>query len=135
MKKNQNTIAGLAKSNENISSQHKYPFIDQLVDTLHSNEINTMIKDKIHNDDEKSIFMMFVMMYFVINVKVQTESQTTAVTKEQIKDVMTQIIGDYDKRRTCLQMFEPYFRQFFNDTEKIEINGSKQLLLNESYNV
>jgi D-serine dehydratase len=108
MKKNQNTIAGLAKSNENISSQHKYPFIDQLVDTLHSNEIN---------------------------VKVQTESQTTAVTKEQIKDVMTQIIGDYDKRRTCLQMFEPYFRQFFNDTEKIEINGSKQLLLNESYNV
>jgi hypothetical protein len=110
----------------NQTVRHNYPFIDQLVDTLHSDELNTIIKDKLRTDDDKSIFMMFIMMYFIINIKVQS------IQKEQIKDVMAQFIGDYDKRRVCLQMFEPYFRQFFNESTKIENKGIQQILMNNN---
>ena len=127
----------MKKANSKVAKNKNskvYPFVDQLVDTLYCDNINNIINDKIQTDMDKSIFMMFVLMYFVVNIKLQSAIDNQQLksdnvqTKEHIKNIMTHIIADGEKRKACLQMFESYFRQFFNKNatvfhQKLKIEG------------
>lgn len=92
-----------------------YPFIDELVDTLHSEGIKSIIQEKVQSDMDKSIFLTFVLMYYVINLKLQSvdSDDYNKCIKQQIKSIMSQIIRDPEQRKACLLTFESYFRQFF----------------------
>jgi hypothetical protein len=105
----------------NTIKKHKYPFIDELVDVLHSDKLNKLLTNNVQRDSDKSIFMMFVVMYFIIYLKLSSSS----LSKEQIKDIMCSTIGDPHKRKACLHLFESQFRQFFLP-ESIKIENKEE---------
>ncbi len=113
--------------------KHKYPFIDELVDVLHSDKLNKLLSKNVQSDSDKSIFMMFVVVYFIINLKLRTSSiGEDPFNKQKIKDIMSSVIGDAHKRKACLDLFESHFRQFFTPSlGKIENKDENYLYLKE----
>lgn len=110
-----------------------YPFIDEIVDTLYTEHLNTLMDKSIETESDKSVFLMFVMMYFCIHLKLKHPDDDTKdntddhVKREQIKVILSEVIRDSDKRRLCINMFQSKFQDLFisNGT------GSKRLLKNK----
>lgn len=88
-----------------------YPFINKMVDAFYNDNTNALIEGAIDNDNDKSIFLMFVMMYFGIHLKLDKENDD--IKKDQIKILMTELIKDPTKRQFCIEMFENKFQDIF----------------------
>jgi hypothetical protein len=82
----------LQKTNKN------YPFIEKLVDSLYTKELNEIMESENVKED-KNTFMMFIAMYF--SIRVHSES----ITKDDIKIFMTELVRDQSKRRKCIELF------------------------------
>ena len=72
------TLSKIFKNNEiitTLSSEIKqiYPFINEMVDSFYTKECNELIDKAIQSETDKSIFMMYIMMYFGIHLKLETE--------------------------------------------------------------
>jgi len=88
------------KSIKSIEIQHikkKYPFIDELVDSLFTEKINDII-DSENVQIDKRTFIMFITMYFITKLN-------TDFDKESIKYFLSDIINSPDKRRKCIELF------------------------------
>lgn len=103
-----------------------YPFIDDMVNTLYTQESNDLIKRAIEGETDKSVFMMFIMMYFGIHLKLET--QNDEVKKQQIKLLLTDLIRDPEKRKYCIEMFQNKFNNVFLESSS---NSNKNLLIKD----
>lgn len=95
-----------------------YPFVNKIVDTLYEST-EVLLKNHIDDESEKGIFMMFIVMYYIIHLKTSNDSINQ---KTDIKETLSDILRDSEKRTMCLRMFESTFRQIFTC-------GSKSLKL------
>lgn len=84
------------KSQSNI-----YPFIDTLVDALFTPEINAIIDSDNVQFDKKS-FIMFICIYF------STRLYAKKCSKQTIKEFMTDIIRNPEKRQKCILLFNSF---------------------------
>ena len=89
-----------------------YPFIDELVDTFYTDETNSLIENAVSSNGDKSVFLMFVMMYFGIHLKL--DNSNDQVKKEQLKLMLSDIVKDHNKRQICIQMFHEKMQDIFN---------------------
>jgi hypothetical protein len=94
-----------------------YPFVDEIVETLFD-ECDSLIQNHINNESDKSIFMMFVMMYLTVHVKLKDSFiiMSKQEKKDTIKTILTEFIRDPSKRQACLYMFENKFKTLFNSS-------------------
>lgn len=93
-----------------------YPFINELVDTFYKEHLNTFIDKSIESEGDKSVFLMFIMMYFCIHLKLENENND--IKKDNIKILMSDIINDPEKRKLCLELFESKFHNLFLQSSK-----------------
>lgn len=118
--------------NKIISSSQKseiiniYPFINEMVDSFYTKECNELIEGAIESESDKSIFMMYIMMYFGIHLKLERENDETK--KHQIKLLLTDLIRDHEKRKYCIEMFQNKFQNVFLESSSKE---NKNLLVKD----
>ena len=62
---------------KNMVENKIYPFIDEMVDVFYTENCNSMIKQAIETESDKKTFLMFVMMYFGIHLKLENENDET----------------------------------------------------------
>jgi hypothetical protein len=86
---------------EKVHAVYKvYPFINNLVDFLYTDELNTLIQNNIKSDLDKRSFMMYIIMYFYTYLNVSHKT-----SKEDIKYFLTDIIQNPDKRQKCIELY------------------------------
>jgi membrane-bound lytic murein transglycosylase len=111
------TTQELQISNKQDLKKVIYPFVDEMVDTLYTDECNNLIENAVSTNGDKSVFLMFVMMYFGIHLKL--DNQNDATKKEQIKSMLSDVIRDPHKRKLCIEMFQNKVQDIFNfDSDK-----------------
>lgn len=96
-----NTTIETMETMETYKNKNKnkiYPFIDELVDALYTDELNKMIDSENVQVDKKT-FIMFIIMYFV------TRINSDVVDKESIKYFLTDLIRTPEKRHQCIEIF------------------------------
>lgn len=113
-------------SNTNTEIVEIYPFINEMVDSFYTKECNELIEKAIESDSDKSIFMMYIMMYFGIHLKLENENNETK--KTQIKLLLTDLIKDHEKRKYCIEMFQNKFQNVFLESSSKE---NKNLLVKD----
>ena len=74
-------------NNDNLKNNEVFPFIDQMVNIFYNDQINELLNDSITGGYDKSIFLMFVVMYFGIHLKLENKDKDEK--KQQIKYLMT----------------------------------------------
>ena len=92
------------------------PFVDDVVDALYE-ECDRLIDKYIETNSERSIFMMFMVMYLAVHLKLKDnldgdESQR----KLAMKQILSEFIGNPEKRSICIEIFEKRFRTLFFET-------------------
>lgn len=115
---------------KNIVKNEIYPFINEMVDTFYTKECNELIEKAIESDTDKSTFMMFVMMYFGIHLKLET--QDNDVKKSQIKMLLTDLIKDHDKRKFCIEMFQTKFQSMFLESSASSKTNNNLLITDKT---
>lgn len=90
-----------------------YPFIDTLVDALFTKEINDIIDSENVSVDKKS-FIMFICIYF------STRLYSNKCSKEAIKQFMTDLIRNPEKRQKCILLFNSFEQVVNVDVKQIE---------------
>lgn len=110
--------------NKDIVKQKIYPFIDEMVDTLYNDDSNYLIEKVIETSTDKSIFMMFVVMYYSIFLKLDNKDKE--IKRSQIKILMNEFIQDPEKRKFCIELFATKFQDIFSSDE---IQNNKRLFL------
>lgn len=99
----------LTQSKKNNVQTRIYPFIDELVDSLYTDEINNIIESENVKVDKKTFFM-FIIMYFVTRLSINNVYNS----KENIKLIMTDIIRDPIKRSKCIEIFLSFQKNMNN---------------------
>ena len=89
------------------------PFIDELVNLLYTSDINNVIKKKCITNDDKRVFLMFVLMYFYsyLNLQNVQNVQNNIDVKDILKIFLSDLIKNPDKRLKCIEMYS-----IFEDT-------------------
>jgi hypothetical protein len=100
-------------NSQNVNFNEIYPFINEMVDTFYTENINNLIEKSIEANSDKSIFMMFITMYFAIHLKLKDDQYK----KTYIKQLMSEIINDPIKRVQCIEMFESKFHDIYNSSK------------------
>lgn len=77
-----------------------YPFIDSLVDSLFTKEINDILESENVKED-KNTFLMFITIYFTTRLY----ADNNTATKTNIKNFMTELIRNSEKRKKCIELF------------------------------
>lgn len=116
------------QQNKDIIKQKIYPFIDEMVDTFYTDRSNLLIEKVIETSTDKSIFLMFVMMYYSINVSLKTDNTNIDkdLKRSQIKMLMNEFIQDPQKRQFCIELFATKFQDILNSEE---ITNNQRLFL------
>lgn len=98
-----------------------YPFINELVDALYTDELNNIIdSDNVRFD--KKTFLMFIIMYFVTRLYTSHEE----FSKDDIKLFLTNIIRNPEKRRRCIEIFL-MFEKNLNEITDSHVNSPKSI--------
>lgn len=84
----------------NVRKTPVYPFIDSLVDSLFTKEINDILESENVKED-KNTFLMFITIYFTTRLYADNSS----ASKDNIKNFMTELIRNKDKRKKCIELF------------------------------
>ncbi len=85
--------------NKSVIKKQQFPLIDKLVDTLDTPELNELIEEHTENNQERQILFMFINIYLYIKLN------SSGVNKEQMKELITEIIKDHNKRKFCIDTF------------------------------
>ena len=87
-----------------ISSNNNVPkFIEELVDSLYTNEINKIIEsDNVQVD--KKMFLMFIVTFFITRLFCEKDSKP--LNSDEIKNFMTELLlTNKTKRLQCMELF------------------------------
>jgi len=114
------------RKSKQCSGACPYPGIDKLVDALYCDEINSYINDICHDELDKKTFIMFVIMYFYIYFGLECNVQTSELSKQNIKLVLSDIIRDPEKRHQCIQLFTQFQKSIGNP----ELLGTQEVKRN-----
>lgn len=106
------TSSIMLKDNEQIKTKI-YPFINELVDSFYTDDLNDLIEKSIESDFDKNTFLMFIMMYFGIHFKLSSENDLQKKCK--IKTILSDIIRNPEKRKICIELFHSKFNDTFTD--------------------
>lgn len=115
----------LEKYEKDIVKNEIYPFINEMVDTFYNDNCNELINNSISGGYDKSIFLMFVAMYFGIHLKLENDNKEEK--KQQIKILMSDFIKDPIKRRMCIEIFETKFHNIFLESTKVKNDKKKNI--------
>ena len=95
------------------SSGYVCPFMDDLVDSLYTDELNTLIEKTCQTGLDKRTFMMFIMMYFFTMLNVSGAGTCTSEgvdRKSMLKEFMSDLIMNSEKRRRCVDLYVSFER-------------------------
>ncbi len=100
----------------------KYKFINELVDTFYESS-EKLIDNAVQMEDDKSVFLMFILMYFASHLKVKTvlNNKTPLERKEIIKKLLEDVISDPSKRALCIRAFDKKFRFLSDDHKQLQL--------------
>lgn len=101
-------ISKFSKENPEI-----FPIIDDLVNSLYTDDINNLIHTKCKTIDDKRVFLMFLIMYFYTYLNVYDTSYDTSYDKSHtqktdLKIFLTDIIRNPNKRKLCLELYTSF---------------------------
>lgn len=102
----------LQKISQKPNLDNIYPFINEMVDTFYTENANELIEKTIQHTSDKSIFMMYITMYFAIHLKLKDDENK----KHYIKQIMSEIINDPVKRSKVIEMFESKFHDIYSSS-------------------
>ena len=91
-----------------ISLGYVCPFMDELVDSLYTEELNALIDKTCQTGLDKRTFMMFIMMYFFTYINVSGPSGGVSKPEERkvmLKVFMSELIMNSEKRRRCVELY------------------------------
>jgi hypothetical protein len=100
------------------SSLSVYPFVDELVDALYTDELNAII-DSENVQVDKRTFLMFIIMYFVTRLYASNDQ----LSKDSMKAFITDLIRNPVKRSKCIELF----LIFENSMGEISYQMSKEI--------
>lgn len=81
-----------------------YPFINELVDVLYTSQIHELVDSKCHTDEDRRVFMMYLLTYFYTYMQIPSEMKTDDI-KIELKKFLSDIIKNPDKRKVCIDLF------------------------------
>ena len=113
--------------NENNSNDVTvYPFIDELVDSLFSDNLNALIEKNTEINSDKSVFMMFVNIYFMAYLHTtQTQNRVSNEEKKHtLKKMLSEVMKCPEKRQICVSLIKQ-FNPLFNIDSVISIENDK----------
>lgn len=113
------------QENKKRVKQKIYPFINDMVDTLYNDSTNELIERVIENNNDKSVFLMFIMMYYGIHLQLDKQDDDN-FKREQIKILMTDLIRDPQKRQFCIEVLNT-----FSTIKPIQKNDERLFLENK----
>jgi len=90
------------------NNMYIYPMIDELVDSLYTDEINNLIDTKCETIDDKRVFLMFMIFYFYAYLSVPKELKDSFDTKKELKLFLTDIIKNPEKRHKCIELYSMF---------------------------
>lgn len=88
-----------------------FPMINELVDSLYTDEINNLIESKCQTIDDKRVFLMFLIIYFYTYLNIadrftQVEYNSNSMNlKNELKFFLTDLICDPNKRSKCIELY------------------------------
>lgn len=85
-----------------------YPFIEDLVNTLYTTELNNLIDNRCSTEDDKRVFIMFILMYFYTYLSIPKEIKKNDDIKNELKIFLSDIIRNPDKRKTIIQLYKNF---------------------------
>lgn len=88
------------KNHNNIS-----PLIDDLVNSLYTDEINNLIDTKCKTIEDKRVFLMFLIMYFYTYLNISNDIKEQYDIKKELKIFLTDIIRNPEKRSKCIELY------------------------------
>ena len=90
--------------NINFDSTVVYPMINDLVDSLYTDEINDIIQKSCNSLVDKRSFMMFIIMYFLTFINIKNNNGNN-LSKNEMKILLTEFIRNPEKRQKCVELF------------------------------
>ena len=87
-----------------INDKQILPFIDELVDAFYTSEINELIDEKCDTPEDRSVFLMYLIMYFYSYLSVQSTDNNNK--KELLKIFLSDLIKNPDKRLQCIKVYK-----------------------------
>lgn len=91
-----------------------YPMINELVDTLYIESINDLIDTKCETNDDRRVFLMFIIIYFYSYLCIPKGTLSDSEIKIKLKLFLNELINDKNKRQACInlyKMFEVNFKK------------------------
>lgn len=85
-----------------------YPFIEDLVDTLYTTELNNLMDNKCSTEEDKRVFIMFILMYFYTYLSIPLEVKKNEEIKSELKLFLSDIIRNPEKRQIIIQLYKNF---------------------------
>lgn len=82
-----------------------YPMIDELVNSLYTDEINNLINTKCETIDDRRVFLMFLIMYFYTYLSIPKDVKEQYDMKHELKVFLTDMIRNPEKRAKCIELY------------------------------
>jgi hypothetical protein len=82
-----------------------YPMIDELVNSLYTDEINNLIDTKCETTDDRRVFLMFLIMYFYTYLSIPKNLKEKYEMKHELKIFLTDMIRKPEKRAKCIELY------------------------------
>ena len=88
-----------------IDKKIVFPIINELVDTLFTNELDELVDTYCVTNDDKRVFLMFIMTYFYTYLGISPETEKDSHLKQKLKEFLSETIRNPDKRKECLMLY------------------------------
>jgi len=103
-----------SKNNESSDKIMIYPFINDLVDSLFNEEFNNLVNKNTESNTDKSVFMMFVNIYFMAYLHVQEKQNliqdinidSHTNKKLLLKKMLSEVVKCPEKRQMCVALIK-----------------------------
>lgn len=89
----------------NKNQNYIFPLIDDLVNSLYTDEINDLIDTKCKTIEDKRVFFMFLIMYFYTYLNISNDIKENYDVKKELKIFLTDVINNPDKRIKCIELY------------------------------
>jgi hypothetical protein len=101
-----------------------YPIINELVDTLYIKSINTLINIKCETDDDRRVFLMFIIIYFYSYFCIPNGTLNDSEIKIKLKLFLNDLISDQNKRQSCINLYKLFE---INLKKNLQLENTKEI--------
>lgn len=95
-------------TNFKVKHPEVYPMIDELVNSLYTDEINNLIDTKCETTDDRRVFLMFLIMYFYTYLSIPRDVKEKFDIKHELKVFLTDLIRNPEKRSKCIELYKTF---------------------------